>query len=69
MERSLMEDPSRCPLLPEGQSSPREEVAEEVAVVVAAAVVVFEAEVALVAVPRLTSGEETGLVPTALVET
>ncbi|XDV31780.1 hypothetical protein PO909_002739, partial [Leuciscus waleckii] len=36
---------------------------------VAAAAGVFEAEAALVGVPRLTSGEETGLVPTALVET
>lgn len=59
-------------MLREGQSSPREEeaeVEEVVAEAAAAAVGVFEAEVALVGVPRLMSGEETGLVPTALVET
>lgn len=100
-----MEDPSRCHLLPEGRSSPREVEEEEVEVAEGAAVVcfknptfpslllcfssillscldlkrglcklfyaalyskVFVAEVALVGVPRLMSGEETGLVPTGL---
>lgn len=100
-----MEDPSRCHLLPEGRSSPREVEEEVVEVAEGAAVVcfknptfpslllcfssillscldlkrglcklfyaalyskVFVAEVALVGVPRLMSGEETGLVPTGL---
>lgn len=67
-----MENPSRCRLLPEELNSPSEEVQlEEVEVVVEVAedVVVFEAEVALVEVPRLMSRVETGLVPTALVAT
>lgn len=76
MEKSSMENPSRCLLLPEELNSPREEELVVVVVeeeqeeeVVDEDVVVFEAEVALVEVPRLMSRVETGLVPTVLVAT
>lgn len=74
MEKSLMVDPSRCRLLPEGLSSLREEVeavAEGVVVVFEAevVVVVVAAAAALVVVRHLMSGVETGLVLTVLVAT
>lgn len=71
MGKILMEDPSRCRLLPGGLSSVKEEVAEAAVVAAAedAVAVVLEAEVALeVVVPHLMLEEETGRVLTARVE-
>lgn len=70
MGKILMEDPSRCRLLPGGLSSVKEEVAEAAVVAAEDAVaVVLEAEVALeVVVPHLMLEEETGRVLTARVE-
>lgn len=70
MGKTLMEDPSRCRLLPGGLSSVKEAAVEEEVVAAEDVVVeVLEAEVALeVVVPHLMSEEETGRVLTARVE-